>query len=170
MVPLYNTGESIGKLFDAFRDLPISGGYELILVNDGSRDDTLTRASALLSSMLIPVILVDLARNFGEHAAVLEGFRHARGKFVINLDDDLQNPVEEALRLLDHIRATKADVVYAYYEEKSITGFVISGADSQMPPPTSFLASQRIYTCAAFALIAVNSSIALFSIEDPIRI
>jgi glycosyltransferase involved in cell wall biosynthesis len=118
VVPLYNTGESIGKLFDAFRDLPIAGGYELILVNDGSRDDTLKRANALLASMPIPVILVDLARNFGEHAAVLEGFRHAQGEFVVNLDDDLQNPVEEALRLLDHIRATGADVVYAYYEEK----------------------------------------------------
>ena len=119
VVPLYNTGESTGKLFDAFCDLPISGGYELILVNDGSRDDTFTRARARLASMPIPVILVDLARNFGEHAAVLEGFRHARGEFVISLDDDLQNPVEEALRLLDHIRGTGADVVYAYYEEKT---------------------------------------------------
>ena len=118
VVPLYNTGTNIGKLFDAFRDLPIPGGYELILVNDGSRDDTYARASALLSAMPIPVTLVDLARNFGEHAAVLEGFRHARGEFVISLDDDLQNPVEEALRLLDYIRETGADVVYAYYEEK----------------------------------------------------
>jgi glycosyltransferase involved in cell wall biosynthesis len=118
VVPLYNTGKNIEKLFDAFRDLPIPGGYELILVNDGSRDDTYKRAYALLSTMPIPVTLIDLARNFGEHAAVLEGFRHARGEFVISLDDDLQNPVEEALRLLDHIRGTGADVVYAYYEEK----------------------------------------------------
>jgi undecaprenyl-phosphate 4-deoxy-4-formamido-L-arabinose transferase len=59
-----------------------------------------------------------MARNFGEHSAVLEGFRHTRGQFVINLDDDLQNPVEEALRMFDHLRETGADVVYAYYEEK----------------------------------------------------
>jgi glycosyltransferase involved in cell wall biosynthesis len=118
VVPLYHTGKNIEKLFDAFRDLPIPGGYELILVNDGSRDDTYERAYALLSTMRVPVTLIDLARNFGEHAAVLEGFRHARGEFVISLDDDLQNPVVEALRLLDHIRGTGADVVYAYYEEK----------------------------------------------------
>jgi glycosyltransferase involved in cell wall biosynthesis len=118
VVPLYNTGKNIEKLFDAFRDLPIVGGYELILVNDGSRDDTFTCANALVGSIPIPVVLIDLARNFGEHAAVLEGFRHAQGKFVINLDDDLQNPVAEALRLLDHIRETGADVVYARYEEK----------------------------------------------------
>jgi len=118
VVPLYNTGDGIIKLFDAFRDLPVPGGYELILVNDGSQDDTYARAKAIISSMPIPVTLIDMARNFGEHSAVLEGFRHTRGQFVINLDDDLQNPIEEALRMLDYIRKTGADVVYAYYEEK----------------------------------------------------
>jgi glycosyltransferase involved in cell wall biosynthesis len=128
VVPLYNTGAGIDKLFDAFRGLPIPEGYELILINDGSRDDTYARAKALLASMPYPATLVDLARNFGEHAAVLEGFRHARGDFVINLDDDLQNPVDEALRLLDHIRATGADVVYARYEEKKHNWFRNAGS------------------------------------------
>ena len=123
VVPLYNTGDSIVKLFDAFRDLPIPGGYELILVNDASQDDTYARAKAIISSMPIPVTLIDMARNFGEHSAVLEGFRHTRGQFVINLDDDLQNPVEEALRMLDHLRETGADVVYSYYDEKKHNWF-----------------------------------------------
>ncbi len=118
VVPLYNTGDRIVQLLDAFRDLPIPGGYELILVNDASQDDTYARAKAIISSMPIPVTLVDMARSFGEHSAVLEGFRHTRGQFVINLDDDLQNPVDEALRMLDHLRETGVDVVYAYYEEK----------------------------------------------------
>src|SRR5437762_4653499 len=118
VVPLYNTGDCIVKVFDAFRDLPVPGGYELVLVNDASQDDTYARAKDIISSMPIPVTLVDMARNFGEHAAVLEGFRHTRGQFVINLDDDLQNPIDEALRLLDHLRKTGADVVYAYYDEK----------------------------------------------------
>src|SRR5947208_10981354 len=100
VVPLYNTGDRIVRLFDSFRDLPIPGGYELILVNDASQDDTYARAKALISSMPTPVTLIDMARNFGEHSAVLEGFRHARGQFVINLDDDLQNPVGEALSVL----------------------------------------------------------------------
>jgi undecaprenyl-phosphate 4-deoxy-4-formamido-L-arabinose transferase len=118
VVPLYNTGDGIVKLLDAFRDLPIPGGYELILVNDASQDDTYARAKTIISSMPIPVTLIDMARSFGEHSAVLEGFRHARGQFIINLDDDLQNPVEEALKMLDHLRETGVDVVYAYYKEK----------------------------------------------------
>ncbi|PYJ71772.1 MAG: glycosyltransferase, partial [Verrucomicrobia bacterium] len=50
VVPLYNTGRCIVKLFDAFRDLPIPGGYELILVNDASQDDTYARAKAIIPS------------------------------------------------------------------------------------------------------------------------
>ena len=123
VVPLYNTGSCIVKLFDAFRDLPIPGGYELILVNDASQDDTYARAKAIIPSMPIPVTLIDMARNFGEHSAVLEGFRHTRGQFVINLDDDLQNPVKEALRMLNHLRETGADVVYSYYDEKKHNWF-----------------------------------------------
>src|SRR5436189_3397075 len=88
VVPLYNTGSCIVKLFDAFRDLPIPGGYELILVNDASQDDTYARAKASIPSMPIPVTLIDMARNFWEHSAVLGGFRHNRGQVVISLDHD----------------------------------------------------------------------------------
>ncbi len=118
VVPLYNTGDALPRLLDAFRDLPIAEGYELVLVNDASPDGTGARVTKLLADMPISVIFVDLARNFGEHAAVLEGFRHTRGRYVINLDDDLQNPIDEALRLLAHCQLTGADVVYAYYEDK----------------------------------------------------
>jgi glycosyltransferase involved in cell wall biosynthesis len=149
VVPLYNTGDSIVKLFDAFRDLPIPGGYELILVNDASQDDTYDRAKAIISSMPIPVTLIDMARNFGEHSAVLEGFRHTRGKFVINLDDDLQNPVDEALRMLDHLRKTGADVVYAYYDEKKHHWFRNMGSWLTNAAATFLLGKPKdLYLCS----------------------
>ncbi|MCE9517980.1 MAG: glycosyltransferase family 2 protein [Verrucomicrobia bacterium] len=118
VVPLYFTGEGIVKLLDAFRNLAPGGDYEIILVNDGSTDSTLQRAREIIPTMPVKTTLVDMARNFGEHAAVLEGFRHARGRYVVNLDDDLQNPISEALKLVEHLRQTDADVVYSYYEEK----------------------------------------------------
>ncbi|MFZ4767982.1 MAG: glycosyltransferase, partial [Roseimicrobium sp.] len=86
-------------------------------------DNTLELANQILPTMPVPVKLVDMARNFGEHAAVLEGFRHARGHFIVNLDDDLQNPISEALRLVEHLRKTDADVVYSYYSEKKLHWF-----------------------------------------------
>jgi undecaprenyl-phosphate 4-deoxy-4-formamido-L-arabinose transferase len=118
VIPMYRTGDGIVHLMDAFRNLPAGDEYELILVNDASPDGTLERARAIIPTMPIPVKLVDLARNFGEHAAVLEGFRHTRGRWIVNLDDDLQNPIGEALRLVEHLRKTGADVVYSFYERK----------------------------------------------------
>lgn len=118
IVPLYNTGEGLTRLLEAFRDLSVDGGYELVLVNDASPDGTGDRVDRLIDSLPYAVTFVDMARNFGEHAAVLEGYRHARGRFIVNLDDDLQNPVSEAVRLVDFLRTSDYDVVYTWFEEK----------------------------------------------------
>ena len=118
VVPLYNTGAALSRLLDAFRDLPVEGGYELVLVNDASPDGTGEKVQGMIGTLPYAVTFVDLARNFGEHAAVLEGYRHVRGTFIVNLDDDLQNPVDEALRLMEHLRVNDYDVVYSWFEEK----------------------------------------------------
>ena len=118
VVPLYKTGEGLRPLLDAFKGLPVTGGYEVIFVNDASPDDTGRRIAELLPSQPYNAVLVELAKNFGEHAAVLEGYRHARGEFIINLDDDLQNPVSEALKILARLQASEDDVVYTCYDGK----------------------------------------------------
>ncbi|MDZ4403956.1 glycosyltransferase family 2 protein [Prosthecobacter sp.] len=118
VVPLHNTGESLPRLLEAFRVAEIGCSWELVLVDDGSVDGTFARASELARDYPVPVTLVELVRNFGEHAAVLEAYRRARGRFVVNLDDDLQNPVSEALKLLKHLRESNAEVVYSSYTDK----------------------------------------------------
>jgi glycosyltransferase involved in cell wall biosynthesis len=128
VIPLYNTGSSLTKLFDAFRNLPIAGAYELVLVNDASPDGTGERVPDLITSAPYPVVFVDHARNFGEHAAVMSGYRHARGQFIINLDDDLQNPISEALKILHHLQTHPCEVVYTYYAEKKHHWFRNAGS------------------------------------------
>ncbi len=118
VVPLHNTGESLPRLLEAFRTADIGCSWELVLVDDGSADRTFQRAADLVRDYPVPVTLVELARNFGEHAAVLEAYRRARGRFVVNLDDDLQNPVGEALKLLRCLRDSDVEVVYSRYAEK----------------------------------------------------
>lgn len=120
VVPLHNTGELLRPLLGAFRAeaMTMREPWELVLVDDGSTDGTFSEARRLIGDFPAPVTLVELARNYGEHAAVLEGWRRSSGRFVVNLDDDLQNPVSEARRLLEHLRSSEADVAYSYYEDK----------------------------------------------------
>jgi undecaprenyl-phosphate 4-deoxy-4-formamido-L-arabinose transferase len=117
VIPVYNGADSIGELVGALEDIDIPGGHEIVLVVDGSPDNSLAVCRELLAHARIPITLIDHARNFGEHNAVMTGLRHARGAHVINMDDDLQNPPEEVARLLAYAQQTGADVVYTYYEE-----------------------------------------------------
>ncbi|HVL66155.1 MAG TPA: glycosyltransferase family 2 protein [Vicinamibacterales bacterium] len=118
VIPLYNSAETIGAVVRAIEDLTVAGGHEIVLVNDGSADGTAAVCRELVRQARVPVVYVEHARNFGEHNAVLTGWRHARGTHIVNLDDDGQNPPAEAVRLWEHAKATGLDVVYGQYEVK----------------------------------------------------
>lgn len=118
VIPVYRGAASIGALVDALAALEIPGGHEVILVNDGSPDDSAEICRRLAQRTDLAVTFLNLSRNFGEHNAVMAGLRHARGDYIITMDDDLQNPISEVVRLLEHARGGGWDVVYTYYAEK----------------------------------------------------
>jgi glycosyltransferase involved in cell wall biosynthesis len=72
----------------------------------------------LVSRATVPITLANLSRNFGEHNAVMAGLSLARGHYIITMDDDLQNPPEEVVRLYEHAHSGDYDVVYTYYAQK----------------------------------------------------
>src|SRR5260370_4141319 len=100
VIPVYNGATSIAELVNALEELTIDGGHEIVLVNDGSPDDSRAVCRDLVERARVPVTLVDLSRNYGEHNPVLAGLRHTSVAHVIPMDDDLQNPPEEHQRLL----------------------------------------------------------------------
>jgi len=118
VIPVYNGASSIADLVGALEHLSIAGGHEIILVNDGSGDDSLAICHALFDTARVPMTLVSLARNYGEHNAVMAGLRYASGAHVITMDDDLQNPPKEVERLLAFAQRSAKEVVYTYYDDK----------------------------------------------------
>ena len=123
VVPVYRGAATVGALVDALGELRPVGGLEVILVNDGSPDNSGEVCRALQATARVPVTYIEHARNFGEHNAVMTGLRHARGAYVITMDDDLQNPPEEVVKLYDHARLGGWDVVYTRYAVKEHEGW-----------------------------------------------
>ena len=123
VIPVYNSAGVVGRTVDTvievFRGAHLA--FEVILVNDGSPDDSweVIRAKALEHP---EVVSLDLLKNYGQHYANLAGLQESRGEFVITMDDDLQNPPEEALKLI--AEAEKGhDVVFGEFERKQARGY-----------------------------------------------
>ena len=95
--------------------------YEIILVNDCSPDRVWPRIRALALADS-HITSIDLAKNFGQHAALMAGYRHCTGDLIISLDDDGQTPACELFTLVDKMKEGW-DVVYASYAHKMHSGF-----------------------------------------------
>jgi|ETNmetMinimDraft_30_1059905.scaffolds.fasta_scaffold01011_9 undecaprenyl-phosphate 4-deoxy-4-formamido-L-arabinose transferase len=118
VIPVYNGSRTLGDVVDriheCFRDVAI----QVVLVDDGSKDDSEAVCMALAAAHPATVSFVHLARNFGEHNAVMAGLNVASGRYVAVLDDDGQNPPEEVRKLFAEIRKGEHDAVYGHYRVK----------------------------------------------------
>ena len=123
VIPVYNGSRTIGALVEHTTKIFGSTSFEIVLVNDGSEDDSEKVCAQLAVKFPQNVTFVHLSRNFGEHSAVLVGFTEARGRYIAVLDDDGQNPPEEVVRMLDELKRKNYDVVYGHYIEKKHSWF-----------------------------------------------
>lgn len=101
VIPVYNEEANLPELLDRVTATLVALGrpYEIVMVNDGSRD----RSLALLREAAgrdPHLVVVDFNRNYGQHAAIFAGFEVSRGEVVVTLDADLQNPPEEIPKLV----------------------------------------------------------------------
>jgi undecaprenyl-phosphate 4-deoxy-4-formamido-L-arabinose transferase len=118
VIPVYNESANLRPLW--LRLKPVADGLgrecEIVFVDDGSRDDSLDLLREFAAADA-RIRVVELARNFGQHSALLAGFRNCHGDIVVTLDADLQNPPEEIPKLIAAIDAGN-DVVGGWREDR----------------------------------------------------
>lgn len=116
VVPVYNSHECVAELARQVEDALKSFDWELILVNDSSPDTSWQEIVRAASSQK-RILGINLRKNGGQDLAILAGLNHARGKWVVIMDDDLQHSPFDIPRLYEE--AQKGfDVVYADFEQK----------------------------------------------------
>lgn len=120
VVPVYRTEQDLLDLAGRTRATMQAAGipYELVFVDDNSPEATWDILQSLQASDPTVVTVVRLMRNFGQHNAIMCGFRHARGDVIVTIDDDLQNPPEEIPGLLEALRQGNFDLVYGVPDQK----------------------------------------------------
>ena len=114
VVPVYNSFRTLHELFNridiVFKDL--NKTYQLILIDDGSSDNSWSIIEQIKKSNSDKVLAVKFGKNYGQHNAILCGFNYCLGDFIITMDDDLQHPPEEIKKLISKCEETRADVIY----------------------------------------------------------
>ncbi len=117
VIPCYRSENTISSVVEEIRTVMLQATnyeYEIILVNDYSPDNVWDTIQHLAKED-DRIKGINLAKNFGQHAALMAGYCHACGDIVISLDDDCQTPANEALKLVKKINEGY-DIVYAKYK------------------------------------------------------
>jgi len=117
IIAVYNSENTIKLLVERLQNALSTISFEIVLVNDGSRD-TSEKVCKGLASSFSNVRFISLRRNFGEFNAVMCGLNWAYGEYCVMIDDDFQNPPEEILKLVKEAEEGDYDVVYTYYSKK----------------------------------------------------
>jgi glycosyltransferase involved in cell wall biosynthesis len=117
IIPVYNSANTIQILIERLYNALSNHAFEVVMVNDGSRDDS-DLIGRQLSTQYPSLRFISLRRNFGEFNAVMCGLNHATGDYCVMIDDDFQNPPSEILKLAETAQKGNFDVVYSFYADK----------------------------------------------------
>jgi glycosyltransferase involved in cell wall biosynthesis len=120
IIPLYNEERNIHPLIEEI-DAALgcySKTWEIILVDDGSTDETNSRLKSLIQSHGPEYRLLTLQRNYGQTAAMQAGFDHSHGKYIVTLDGDLQNDPADILRLVKRLEQEDLDLIVGWRKNR----------------------------------------------------
>ncbi|MBL7138703.1 MAG: glycosyltransferase family 2 protein [Bacteroidales bacterium] len=120
IVPVFNSEQSLNELFLGIRDVftAMNQTFEVIFVDDGSEDRSWQVLEELKTAFSDRITAIRLAKNFGQHNATFCGFQFANGSQIITIDDDLQVPPAEIVKLIEAREQTKHDLIYGCFRKK----------------------------------------------------
>lgn len=146
-IPVYNGSKTIKRLVDELEKELSEISYQVVLVNDGSKDNS-EEVCIDLAKNKDNVKFIALRRNYGEHNAVMCGLNYCEGDYTVIIDDDFQNPPSEIIKLLDEIKLGY-DVVYSKYKKKKHSIFRNLGSKFNDMVATKLLDKPKnLYLCS----------------------
>ena len=124
IIPVYNGEKTIIPLVNEIvKTLRELYKLEVVLINDASPDNSEQACTSLYETYPDIVKFYSLAKNVGEHNAVMAGLNQSTGDYMVIVDDDFQNPISEIVKLLTYATENDFDVTYTYYKRKEHSFF-----------------------------------------------
>lgn len=122
VIPVYKSEKSLTLVIDQISRLK-NLDWEVVLVNDNSPDDVKQIILKLINKYSKRIVYLEFRKNYGQHTAIIEGFKHVTKEYVATIDDDGQNPPEEVLKMMKLLLKYDYDVVYGIFKEKQHSFF-----------------------------------------------
>jgi glycosyltransferase involved in cell wall biosynthesis len=118
IIPTFRGEKSIKLLCDEIIKKINFINLEIIIIDDHSPDNTKQICFDMIDQYHVDILYIRLAKNFGEHNAVFAGLKYCKGDWAIIIDDDFQNPISEAVKLINYALQNSYEVIYSKYRNK----------------------------------------------------
>ncbi len=122
VVPCYNEEENIAVFAETAERALAGIEYEIIFINDGSKDNTIGELKKLVEKQTANITVVDFSRNFGKEAGMYAGLQKASGEYISFVDADLQQPVSVAREMMEFLEEHSEYDAVACYQDERIEG------------------------------------------------
>ena len=122
VVPCYNEEENIALFAETAERALVGVDYEIVFINDGSKDHTIDELKKLVEARKANITVVDFSRNFGKEAGMYAGLQKAKGDYISFVDADLQQPVSVAREMMVFLEENPEYDAVACYQEERIEG------------------------------------------------
>jgi len=167
VIPVFNSEKTIEIVIKSILDLKLKISFEFILVDDCSSDRSVEVISRLIRKYKRKITLITLAKNFGEHNAVMAGLSFAKGNRVIIMDDDLQNPPREISKLYYTSVKSDYDVIYTRYKKKEHNLFRNLGSYFANITADILLDKPKKLYLSSFKILKINVVKNILSYQGP---